>query len=509
MKRIVSVFLFLLLIPGFAAAKNPVLVAPSDGDFTSIQAAIDSWCTGGANESETPPFVIDIQPGTPYIETMTLDSADTTGPVRGDIKGDLIIKSVTPGMKIDLRLMENGVDTTAGLRDGLWIYQEVHNITFTDIIFSPELTGNIDDDLVKIDKNYDSPANTITFNNCVFTDVKDGVGGPISTTRATAMPGSAVSNVGKLTTGDCLCKVWTDNAEYIIVKFNSCVFGIADCNGIQFGSIATPGGTYQIDIYECVFGYLGFNAGSSAIMLTGGGEQSKVVNIDARDARRGENYATMFYRGNYHNIYATGQDANAHVINLKNSIFYHISGVARPISLDSRTQLNMDRVMYYGRSTAPAAVVGGWGEMTWNRVTFGNASNSFLLVTPGAPATIVARDIICASPGTKIVANTPDATQVLDLDYVAFPATGPDAIGEIGTSPGLQLGANIVTADPQFPSRGPKTANMYDVVNYDYWGKGPGGEPLAGGANYIGITATPVATPTPSSGLSSDWIEYR
>ena len=78
MKRIVVFALCATIVP-MAMALNPVTVdGTGAGDFLTIQDAVESWCTGGANAAETPPFVIDVVAAAgPYDEALTLNSADT------------------------------------------------------------------------------------------------------------------------------------------------------------------------------------------------------------------------------------------------------------------------------------------------------------------------------------------------------------------------------------------------------------------------------------------------
>ncbi|HNT35644.1 MAG TPA: hypothetical protein PKH07_11665, partial [bacterium] len=280
MKRFLIFSLLLVLVPNFATAKNPILVDKGGaGDFTTIQQAIESWCPSGTNYAENEPFVIEVSPSAPYIETMSLNDGNTdltAAPGRGDIKGDIIIRSSVSSVYADVRLNANGEETGAGLRDGLWIYQQTADVTFENIIFSPEVTGTIDDDLVKIDKNADSAANTITFKNCIFTDTKDA-GGPLTTSRADAQRSSNVTYVGKLAANDNLVKIWNDNAEFIIVNFDRSIISTAKCNGIVLGGIAGPAvgqptGPYELNAHECVFSYVGTTSPDSAIRIVDSGD---------------------------------------------------------------------------------------------------------------------------------------------------------------------------------------------------------------------------------------------
>lgn len=473
---------------GVANAANPVSVP---GDFATIQGAIDSWCTGGANAGETAPFVINVAPGT-YTETMTLNDLNTGTAPNGDIVGSIIIQSSTPGTYVDLRLNQ-GADSAAvpdgaGLRDGIWIYQNTHNVTFTDIIFSPALASTIDDDLVKIDKNSNSAANTITFNNCIFTDATDTVDGPMVTSRADAFT-SPGANVGKMTAADALVKVFGDNAEYMIVTFNDSVFGSADCVGLHFGAIATSGGTYQVNVDDCVFAYVGNTAGTNAALLWGGGgAQLQDLNISGTNADAGVNSATVFYQNNYHNIFASGHNSDGHTLDVNNTIIEtNVSG-ARGFSLNSRVIFNMNNVMV--NTVGPNVVCAGSAGSTqaWDNITLhtSGAGSNAILTTTGltTAATFNITDAIFSGAGTKLATIAAGVIPVVNINYAGFPNAGPDAIGAVGAPAGFTVGANVVTADPQYVSKSALLATNFDVQNSTYLFAGTSSSHLGGGAGH-------------------------
>ncbi len=473
-----------------AYAANPVTVP---GDFATIQGAIDSWCTGGSNAGETAPFVINVDPASgPYTESMTLNDANTGAAPNGDIVGDIVIQSSVPGTLVDLRLNQ-GADSAAvpdgaGARDGIWIYQNVHDVTFTDFIFSPALASTIDDDLVKIDKNSNSAANTHTFNNCVFTDVTDGVGGPMVTSRAGAFV-SPGANVGKLTDADTLVKFFGDNAEYMIANFNRCVFASADCVGLQMGTIATAGGTYEINVDECVFGYVGLAAGTRpAILCNGNGAQLKTLNITGSDVDAGTDFATVFYETAYHSVFASTHNADGHAISIDNTIIHSTVSGARGYSGDNRTALDMQDVII--STVGPNVVFSGAPASvnTWDRVTFhvsGAGTNAILTTSgQGSASTTNVSNAIFSGLGTKLSTLAAGIIPVVNIDYAGFPTAGPDAIGAVGAPAGFTVGANIVNDDPQYASKTATLATYFDVQNPTYLSAGTAGSHLGGGAGH-------------------------
>ncbi|MBN1901416.1 hypothetical protein JW926_08865, partial [Candidatus Sumerlaeota bacterium] len=264
MAKIFTMITGFMLIASLVLAANPCAVGPS-GEFTTIAAAIDSWCPGGANAGATAPFVINIDPSVEYDEVLTLDSAKTTTP-RGDIAGDLIVQSATPGIPVVVKLQYDArTGQSAGNCDGLWAYQEDHNVTFKDILFCPSVLGApIDDDLIKCDENNITSAtvdNAITFDSCLFTDIYTSGTSTAPAVKSKAdllamtFPAdmTAFTPAGSMGSGDALLKFWGD-ASPIMERQNlfvkDCVFFTK--NGKCLEAVCA-GSTETITIQDSLF----------------------------------------------------------------------------------------------------------------------------------------------------------------------------------------------------------------------------------------------------------------
>lgn len=225
MKKVSLIFLAMLLLTSIAVAKNPVLVGPT-GDYPTIEDAIDSWCEGGENTAEIPPFVIEIDPAGSYDESLTLNDAWTSGAIVGDLE----MKSSVAGTPAIIKL-QTGI---SGGSDGLHVYQSRFDITFTDLLFCPSLTNPVTDDFVKIDENSTTTpttANRIEFIDCIFTDV-DAAGDPAVLSKADIIamdyPSSltAFTSGSSFAAGDMLMKWWGDAGENLSGKIENCGFFI-------------------------------------------------------------------------------------------------------------------------------------------------------------------------------------------------------------------------------------------------------------------------------------------
>ncbi len=482
-------------ITGSAIAPSPTNTvtvdsgASADGVtvFNTIQAAIASFASGGVNAGETPPFTVNVEPsGNPYVETLSLNDADTGN---GDIQGDIVIQSATPGTLIDCRLNATNGD------DGVLIYQSTLDVTITDFIFSPEQGAGVADDLVKLDENADSAPNTITFNSCIFTDVADA-GGPLISAFAGSYSAPAAFT-GQLAGTDCLVKHWGDNAEQFDSVFNDCLFYGANCRGIQYGTIATGGGQYDVNVNGTTFAFMGEAGTRAPIDLQGNGAQAKILTIND----------STFTGSRHHAILVGFQDTNAHTVNINNTVF-DSTNASRAYSGDDNTSLNLDNVTIHQGTSNPAIVYGGWDDTDWTNVTIQSAgSNAVLTVEAGAANTITVRDSIISGAGTAFGTLATVTEPAIDIDDSAIVQAGPDAVTAVGTPGGLSVGGNVTTTDPAYVD----AANGdFTVQSWDYAAAGSNNFSLGGAAGFDSGASERAATfagLTEIGGLVTDDLE--
>jgi len=250
MKKCIVLFATMMLLSSMAFALNPVTVGPT-GDYATIEDAISSWCVGGANAGETPPFVIQIDPSVSYDEALCLDDAKTSG----NIVGDLEMKSATAGTKAVIKL-QRGI---GGVDDGLYVYQSRFDIEFTDLVFCPSQTGTVvTDDFIKVDENGSTTPETpnrIDFIDCIFTDI-DGAGDPMVMSKQEIIdanyPTSLTAYVSgsSFGSGDMLLKWWGDTDENLSGSLINCGFFIRDGYCARINLDGQSGETFEIK--DCV-----------------------------------------------------------------------------------------------------------------------------------------------------------------------------------------------------------------------------------------------------------------
>ncbi len=466
MRKLFVLALMLLTVVAFGA--NPVVVDDGGtGDFTTIQAAINSWCPGGANAGETAPFVINILAGSgPYDEALCLDDIDST--TRGDIVGDLTIQS-SDGSLIQVALQAGYQD------DGLCILQNEHDVTIKDLVLYPSLNNPLIDEIVRVDENdTNSTFNTITFENCIITEI-DTAGSPLVATMAEAATATPTDTVGTNRTGSYPYNFmwWGDAGEaQNLVMTNCAVF----CN------------PYSYMVRLCSDGQDGENCTLTNCIARGGG----YCNI-----RASSNYASTFiFTGTDqtqgwqncmyvtdplagHGYYLSSGVTGAHAQVEKSVIKTEDRGVSGSGTFD------MDIADCIIVCTAPGIVDGPANASTWTNLTIDSPGGIYFGVT--GTGSITARNCIFSGTGsTGFTGAVPSGG--IDVDYCAYVESGADAITDRGS---IQTdGSNIVTADPGYASRNPESEYFMDVSNIaDYQGAGTSGSDLVGGANLFVVTA--------------------
>ena len=479
MKKLFLLTLVLLFSVVVAYGLNPVLVdSGGTGNFLTVQSAINSWCPGGANIAEIPPFVINIKAGSgPYDESLTLQDADTVN--RGDIVGNLEIKSDTPGSKIVIKLKKGPVTPD----DGIYIYQNIYDVTFRDIVFCPSRTAVVlTDDMVKVDEtSANTVFNWVNFYDCVFTDVTTA-GDPMVTDKASALIGPPPTRGSGMASGDVLLKSWGDNGETRNLRLDNCVFYGGASYNCQFATDGTIG--EQVIINNCLNNYSGYVAYYyTATALIG---KAGVVTFSGTDQTAGplNCNAVLNPLAAGHCIWAA--PLLGATVNVSHSLLSTGAAGARGISGGANPNITVSDTII---SAQTICIVDNFNNAaTWDRVTLHTiASGNALLTTAVQPGSLTVRDCIFSGLGTKISGAGP--TGGISIDYSSFVEAGPDAItARDSASGGLTYGANIINTDPIYLSKDATNALCFDVDSGWYGGKGTSASNLAGGADYAGGT---------------------
>ncbi len=474
MRKLFVLALMLLTVAAFGL--NPVTVDDGGtGDFTTIQAAINSWCTGGANAGETAPFVINILAGSgPYDEAICLDDADTT--LRGDIVGDLVIQS-SDGSLVQLAAQ------TGYSNDGLCILQTIHDVTISDLIIYPSLTNPLADEIVRLDENVTNTVfNTITFDNCIITEI-DTAGNPLVTTMAQAATAAVPSTVGSTRTDSYPYNFmwWGDAGEAQNVAFNNCAIF---CNPysymVRLAAAGQAGET--LTMTNCIA------RGGGYCNIRGSIDYASTMTFTGTDQTEGwQNcmYNTDPISG--HGYYMSSGATGAHAQIEKSIIRTTDRGISGSGSCD------MDIADCIVEYTSVGVVDGPANASTWTNCTFdgGDAGTVYFGVTGAGSITV--RDCVFTNNVGGITGTMP--TGGVDIDYCALVKGSPD--GNVGDPindwaiTGVTIGANCIDANPLYLGYDSELAAAFDIDNGSaapagYQGAGTGASNLAGGADYVG-----------------------
>jgi len=473
----------LLLLVSLSFAKNPVTVGPG-GDFANIQPAIASWCTGGANASETPPFIINVNPaGSPYVERLTLDNLEIGN---GNIVGDLIIQTAIPGTYPYVALQQGLTVVTAVTTSGCKIFQADKNVTIDGLLFMPSLTApTMSGYWFWVDENAASGFDTMTFKNCLFTQIDSG-GNPIVTSRAAAYTAGTPA-VPPISTARML-HFYPDNGELKHLVVDNCTF-----YGAQEYSIVAylSSNDDTVTIRNCCIAW-GLSGYQVRLYGTTGVTTGATATITGTDQTEGPDNCTVFiqqWSGDNHSLLlSTGN--NFCTLNLEKTIFSVLGpdlGAAgsntRNISGTSSWITNISDCIVYNEGDGACVVEGANSPQSWNRLTLHSSGIGVIFYLVAGTSSIACRDCIFSGVGT--VWDGTLQTGGIDVDYCAYVENGPDAITLRSTTTPFQTdGSNIVTADPMYLNRNFTSAQFMDVTNTEYEAKGTAGSDLAGGADY-------------------------
>lgn len=482
MKKCLFLMTGLILIAGFAFAANPATVGPS-GDFTSIQAALESWCLpGGSNVGETPPFIINIDYGPIYDEALDLDSSS-----KGYIAGELVVQSAsTTGSKVMVKIQTGNND------DGFYIYQEHDDITFKDFIFCPSLTNPFVDDMVKVDENSavyavttPSIPNTITFDGCIFSDI-DSAGDPFVESKADVIALNFPADINAMVSGsgrtpnDDLLKIWGDVGEFINFVLKDCVFFDPAARNIELYLDGTGGESGLIQ--DCLFANKPANIQygiTARARVTG----SSMSIIGTQSPRVGDlTKCTASLESGGHMIYASSYGADAGTVDYTVKNFLGVNdgaGTVRPFSGGSEKVLIEDSIFCVKTGAANICDYPAVSD-AFNRCTFYMpGAAAFIYSGTADPAEMTFTD--CVIAGAGMGPYTDSNTGGDKLINCAIATTGADAITTIGTT--LQQ-INCVLGDPGIISKDYKNANFMDTSDGSLFMAASDNGSIGGGANY-------------------------
>ncbi|MBN1478582.1 hypothetical protein JXA47_17650 [Candidatus Sumerlaeota bacterium] len=497
MMRIIALALCALVVPMATAAVSSVTVNSGGGaDFATIQAAIASFSSTGANAAATPPFTITIQtPSGPYDEALDLNDANVGS---GDIVGDLTIQTDTPGTKVVVKLQVGNAD------DGFYIYQSTANVTLIDLVFCPSLTNPFADDMVKVDENgANATMNVVTFQGCVFTEI-DGAGNPLVTSRATAIAALPTANGfvygSGLASGDVYLKCWGDAGESNQYVLDDCVFftaghaarlhndgsageSITVTDTFSYtdltwnaalevdnslGGTVTIGGTGNLDD--------GIAAGGSTALISSGWHALWSSSTGGTGVASVELDEVMCYGSNPDTAnHARGYSGGggSPLVSAQDSIFVS-DFICILDQFNNATTL--DRCTLH-QVLSPEAY---WTMAVWP-TTNTLIDEAALGVGSGS---VVATDCVFSGADSVLLSAGAGPAGGFTIANSAIVQSGPWALADVvGYTDG---GGNIVNNPIYVEAVDPTSASYLDVDNPAYAGVGSGGSNLAGGGTYIG-----------------------
>lgn len=465
----------LALLSGTAFAANPVTVNSAGGaDFTSVQAAIASWAAGGANAGETAPFVINIDPTGTYDEQIILNSS-VVG--QGDIVGDIVIQSATPGTLVPIALQGE---------DGIVLHQEVHNVTLRDLLLYPSLTSTTTDELIKIDENgANATFNTITIEDCIITET-DAAGVPLTTTRAGAYNVPTVDTGARTNGFASNIQYWGDNGESLQVVLNNVVcYGLPSGSGgnqLRANQVGSNG--ESLTVVDSVFAY----GGTAATVRCGSsGTYVGTWDISGTDQTAGPDQATVIL------------SSTALSWTFEGALAGTASGTEIPVSFSNVLLSGQNGIQAFGSATfwdisisdsiisCPTGIAletNANTPITISNVTFD--SDEAVIVNAGA-STVTVTDSIFAGADDAAGKFSGASTAALSVDFCALFTTLPTVDPASTLVP--TIGSNIITGDPLFLSTDITSADFYDVDSNAYAGQGTASSDLGGGATFVGGTS--------------------
>lgn len=478
-----------------------LLVASSGGDFTTIQGAISSYCTGGANAGAVKPLLIEISTnGSPYDEAISLDQSATGS---GDIVGDLILKGVGPSKPI-VKVQNGG---GIGGDDGLPILQDAANVILKNLVICPSQSGTtLTDDLIAMtESSANTTMNWYEIYGCILTDINTS-GAPMITATSQALDEPPATRGSEMVDGDSLFRTQASSSlsyfmEQSVVYYNPhlsymIVGGDADAEIRLHNCIVSqsrPAAIYSVS-YDT----------QHALIITGDDQTNGILSGNTINCSALYEFNRReFYYGS--GIDTRGSSAKLVVI-LKNAIVHttqnnlNCNGINTiGDGLGQNTDIYKIHDVIFdvtGNGAIRDEFVYDAANATDIRRCTLKAINECIYIenTSAASTSISVIDSIFAD-ATGAIRTTCSNAVTVSLTNCALPGDGPNAIGSIAIADGSGVAPNLtetncIYTDPEFTSTDPLLGTYLDPVGAAYAGAALGddlsGDDLGGGANYAG-----------------------
>ncbi len=485
----------LLLLPLATAQAQTVTVAKTvAADYTTIQAAIDSF--------DPDPDInvanrVEILDATVYEEIFTID-------VPVEIEG-------TDASRPILAVQEN----PATIGDGIFIQMDngetFNDVTLRNLIIIPSLTNPPGDDGI-----YSVGQNLNIFLENVVITANDGTNQPVTEDGLApvdlyAIPGAVTfgDDGGFLGSGTGIAGDGTVvRFRHTVVSHNQAIAGgTGSTNGDGLVCSTTNEGKYIME-NGTVFSYngrLGIQANSEFIISASDDDRVQVIGNGINTGA----FAGIWYAG----FGASQTERIIEGCNVLNNTDPESTAQGWGIEQQNGGDLplTLRNVIIAGNQAQGLLVgsVGTAGDITLENVTIANNGGAALQTDAASIGNINITDTIIAGPSVG------DATGIqhsgagtITLNTSAIVNTGPyaavPATENLGT--GSIVENSVIGARPRFIETADFTsADYYDVDSPDYGGQGSAGSDLSGGADYIGSYVPP-----PVTGVQTDeWSNLK
>lgn len=468
---------------------SQTVTAGSTGTFPTLAAAIDSFRSGGSNESNPDLNVINL-----------LDASYDEQLPNADVQ--LTINAASGGSTI--LLQQQSGDT-----DGWDLDPPAGELVeLNDLIILPSATSTPADDLLEL-----GPSGTgrVILNRCLISS--NWSGGPASVDGLT-IPGPPTTATAQM--GDNGINIVGLGAR---VGLNECIVTGLGGPGSTPDNILASGGSI-VSVTSCVISHsqrIGIQHNNSATILTITGTQNK---------------PTIFYRNGYMGA-ITRAEAGVFAfgggpLSIDHTIFAYNNDNGIGVDDDGPTwsscSISYTAFAYNGQGAEDTDLAeeaglnvgnGGTANIRLDHCTFighnAPAIYATTLTNPmSATDTIIAGNV---GSGTAVFFASGGGGTVM-LNYCAVIQSGGNALGATYEGPGTVLENNVISDDPQFISTtlfsgSAVDLDYLDIGNFAYGLAGAGALPLTGYGDYAaGPTPTPTITPI-VAGTSGIWRDYR
>lgn len=512
-KALLLAALVLTVIPAwaeFTVTVDPANVDPGAGIYGTVRGAINSFCPGGGNAAETPPFIIEIVAGTYKDDFVSLDQ--TKGGV-GNVVGDIVIKA-KPGEQVILSVQPS---STRGCFE---IVQDVHNVTLQDLIICPgsdAVSNYVVQSVLYVNETAaNTTTNTLTVENCVITE-SDPDGDPLITSKTAAVTAGYPTDRGTKRSVSCRMfrKASLVGGTMDVVFTNCTLYGArgygSEMNMNNAGESITF--TNCLTAWSGLSGhrmFTGTNGRTGALTFTGTDQTAGPLNCNAilgfgviqpvGDSFGGEGISLELATEPM-NVLVEKSIIWSDYANSKAKGIQDYEGVIGSTTGFSSKALLTVRDTIIGVAGS-GLVIGPDSAATIERVTLdstllSNPTAAGILFGSDAAGSLTVSDCIFSGIGQKIKGTLP--TGGCSVDDCGFVEAGDDAITSRDEGQGVSYGSNIVTADPRYASKDAGDPFFMDVRGSEYAGAASDGSDLAGGANFI----------APSTSVAGGWELYR